>query len=112
VKVRKIKDPTFAWRNQEEEELSILNPESVPKLKSITLRETLPSEFWAAGKFESTTYGVSARMLERPTLLNEENTIARSNQSHIVFDHFNIQQGKAVVDAEMPRGKRIDPIYT
>lgn len=76
-------------------------------------KETLAVELWASGQIEATPYGTFARMMNKsgggssPTGQQKKNATMLSN---VVFDHFDYPKGKAALNPEMPRGKRIHPI--
>lgn len=83
-------------------------------------KDTLNVELWASGQIEATPYGTFARMMAKnnrttipPSITTDVATTlvtGGTSVSNIVFDHFNYPTGKAAIDKEMPRGKRIDPI--
>jgi hypothetical protein len=94
-----------------------MNPDAFQTIKTTPLcKETLPPIVWAAGKIEATPHGVFSKMMDKPKNEASQHSLEhsllrnRSNVSTLVLDDFNILHGKAVVDAEMPRGKRIFPI--
>jgi hypothetical protein len=79
-------------------------------------KETLAVELWASGQIEATPYGTFARMMAKANKHGksgeaDQTTKAKSAtlRSHIDFDHYSFPTGKAAIDAEMPRGKRIHP---
>ncbi|CAM9103694.1 unnamed protein product, partial [Phaeothamnion confervicola] len=70
-------------------------------------RETLDVELWATGRIESTAHGFAAKMLAGD---HGADALRRNpNASAVLFEHFNIPCGAAVVSAEFPRGKRTFP---
>lgn len=78
-------------------------------------KDTLPVELWATGKIEATPYGTFAKMMSGSGGGKggegsvKETKTAATMRSNVVFDHFSYPQGRAAIDAEMPRGKRIHP---
>ena len=81
-------------------------------------KETLDVELWAAGQIEATPYGTFSRIMNKNknkaggtgAAAEIESKKSATMASHIVFDHFSYPTGKASIDKEMPRGKRIHPI--
>lgn len=98
----RLTDPTKLDSQKAEEEGSILNgTKSSQKLG----KDTLNVELWAAGKIESTPYGVSMKMMgstAAPCPMK-----SKTMQSNVKFDHFDYPKGNDAVRSEMPRGKRI-----
>ncbi len=76
-------------------------------------KETLPVELWATGKIEATPYGTFAKMMSSnggsKSGAEGVDKSTATMRSSVVFDHFSYPQGRAAIDAEMPRGKRIHP---
>jgi len=94
-----IDDPVkrvLARRDEEERMLEGPKPQ-VP----LGRKSDLKLEHWASGKIEATPHGFFARMMAKPQGKGD-NLYASS----IVLDHYNIATGRAVVNAEFPRGKR------
>ena len=82
-------------------------------------RDTLSVEQWATGKIEATPHGVFSKSFTPSSSSgnnvdsvnsNTNKKTNKSNESSIFLDHFNVPKGREAVDAEMPRGKRIQPI--
>jgi hypothetical protein len=80
--------------------------------KSPLGKDTLNVELWAAGKIEATPYGSFAKLMKSTNHTNngnQEQQKSKTMQSHIFFDHYTFPKGRDVIDAEMPKGKRIVP---
>ncbi len=75
-------------------------------------KATLSVELWATGKIEATPYGTFAKMMNRAGGSAEGSPSAAQSataRSHIAFDHYAFPKGKAALEEEMPRGKRVYP---
>ncbi len=108
----KLRDPVKIDSLKAADESSMLNSTKVPPAKQRLGKETLPVELWASGKIEATPYGTFARMMGGKEGSADSERSAKKNatmESHVVFDHFSYPHGKAAIDLEMPRGKRIHP---
>ena len=86
-------------------------------LKQKLGKDTLAVELWASGQIEATPYGTFARIMNksksRGVGCESSNGGDKKNatlHSSVVFDHFSFPRGRAALDPEMPRGKRIHPI--
>jgi hypothetical protein len=115
AKTGPLYDPVKISAIKAETEASMLedSPKKTKKVQQLG-KETLAVELWASGQIEATPYGTFARMMNKkrdggdshdPTTEAKSATL----KSHIVFDHFSYPKGKAAIDKEMPRGKRIHP---
>lgn len=116
-----LKDPVKIDAQKAAAEGSMLGDNGGKAAKPQKLgKETLAVELWASGQIEATPYGTFARMMNKASASSspssgsggssdsqQKNATMRSN---VVFDHFAYPKGKAALDPEMPRGKRIHPI--
>jgi hypothetical protein len=120
AKTGKLYDPVKISAIKAETEASMLGDETALKSKKPQQlgKETLAVELWASGQIEATPYGTFARMMnkKRDSGGNSDATTPTAGQgksvtlrSNITFDHFNYPKGKAAIDNEMPKGKRIHP---
>jgi hypothetical protein len=119
AKTGKLYDPVKISAMKAETEASMLDDETTIKSKKPHQlgKETLAVELWASGQIEATPYGTFAKMMNKkrdsggnsdattPTGQGKSATL----RSNITFDHFNYPKGKAAIDTEMPKGKRIHP---
>lgn len=114
AKTRKLKDPVDISNQKAEEEASMLQGGVASKSRKPRCKDTLNVELWASGKIEATPYGTFAKMMDKPATSKNGDDAGQSAtlRSHIAFDHFNFPKGKAAIDVEMPRGKRIYPTVT
>ncbi len=69
-------------------------------------REVLDVLDWGTGRIEDTPHGFFARMMSKVPPTGE---VSGTFKSVIPFDHYNVAMGKAAVDVEFPKGKRIRP---
>lgn len=108
----KIKDPVKIDAQKAESESNMLG---LKRNKVKLGKYTLPVEQWASGKIEATPYGSFAKMMntdgdDERSLATETSKIRNKTMaSNVAFDHFAYASGKAAVDSEMPRGKRVYP---
>jgi hypothetical protein len=109
AKTKVLKDPTHIDAQKAASENSMLGPGAASSLSSSAKwgRDSLPVDQWASGKIEATPHGSFAKMMAVNP--NKTNPTSKSN---VVFDHFSFPVGKAAIDAEMPLGKRTEPITT
>jgi hypothetical protein len=104
TRTAKLKDPTNIDALKAESESSMLGAKAV---KTKLGKDTLPVELWASGQIEATPYGMFAKMMDDSgSDRTKANTTSRSN---VTFNDFDYATGREVIDAEMPRGKRIYP---
>jgi hypothetical protein len=104
AKTKKFRDPIKTDIQKYEEEASMLPGGN--KSRDLKFRETLNVESWATGKVEATPHGVFAKMMsEKARSGPKSETLTKSN---VFFNDFKYPTGRAVVDAEMPRGKRTE----
>lgn len=96
----KLKDPTMTAIQMFEDENSMLDPEASKKSKSRRGKYTLPVELWASGKLEATPHGRFSKMMGAQAGSN------RKMDSKVVFDDYNYETGKNILNSEMPKGKR------
>lgn len=112
AKTKKLKDPVDISAQKAEEEASMLQG-GVVKSRKPLCKETLNVELWASGQIEATPYGTFAKIMEKARNTgfaeNEGSNKSATLRSHIAFDHYTYPKGKAAIDAEMPKGKRIYP---
>ena len=85
------------------------------KTKPVLGKDTLNVELWASGKIEGTPYGSFAKMMNNSSATvssgePQQQRRSKTMESHLFFDDFTYPRGNAVVQQEMPRGKRIYPI--
>lgn len=69
-------------------------------------RGMLDVKMWGAGKVESTPHGHFAKMMDDSGGPKTEKVHLYKTKWEI--NHFNVPRGKAVTDAEFPKGKRTD----
>jgi hypothetical protein len=108
----RLKDPTLMILHKQEEESGMLGDDAKRhaagvgrgKGKQQACRDTLDVSLWAAGQIEATPYGTFSKMMGSEV---NKTRINSTSVSKIQFDHFNFPRGKAAMDAEMPKGKRI-----
>lgn len=115
-----LKDPTMVSLQKAAAELAMLGTDNTSSgsggrhrgggVKAAPPKEMLPVEQWAQGKIDATPYGSFAKLMSDSTsgssARKKENP---TSKSHITFDHYTYPRGKAALDPEMPRGKRIHP---
>lgn len=117
-----LKDPTLIDQQKAAAESSMLGEASgagdrpgsrlfKPKL----CKETLPVELWGSNKIGGTPYGSFAKFIDSKKASEAAggatSKVANATmRSSVTFDDFTFPVGKAAVDAEMPRGKRTQPI--
>jgi hypothetical protein len=108
AKTKKLKDPTLLDQQKAESESNMLGG-SIKK--HVWGKDTLNVELWAAGKIEATPYGAFSKMMSNKRTDNEPEikSVNESMKSKVVFDHFAYPSGKAALDPEMPKGKRVFP---
>ena len=85
------------------------NNTSKPRL----CKDTLNVELWGSNKIGGTPYGSFAKFIDSKKANNDVSTGKVANatmRSSVTFDDFNFPVGKAALDAEMPRGKRTQPM--
>ena len=92
-----INDPTTVDQRKAALESAMVDPSRRTKTAPLG-KVTLTPLLWASGKIESTPYCIPPKPVRVRT---------DSKLSNIHFDDFNYARGKEVLDAEMPRGKRI-----
>lgn len=104
-----LEDPVKISEIKAKKEASMLGtgPKSAITQKKALGKDTLDVELWASGKIESTPYGTFAKMMSNTSGQSQEKS--KTMQSHIHFDHFSFPKGRAAIDAEMPKGKRVHP---
>lgn len=100
-----LKDPVKIDAQKAAAEAAMLGGPARPKQR--LGKETLPVEQWATGKIEATPYGTFAKMMSGGGGGAARETA--TTRSSVVFDHFSYPRGRAAIDAEMPRGKRVHP---
>jgi hypothetical protein len=108
----RLKDPTLMILHKQEEESGMLGDDAKRPTaglgrgegKQRSCRDTLDVSLWAAGQIEATPYGTFSKMMGSDVNKPRVNS---TSVSKIQFDHFNFPRGKAAMDAEMPKGKRI-----
>lgn len=117
-----LKDPVKIDAQKAAAEGAMLGPgaASGPKHKQLC-KETLDVQLWAAGQIEATPYGTFAKIMSKNKgnkgatnskdgEKEQEGAKSATMRSSVVFDHFEYPRGKAAIDREMPRGKRIHPV--
>eukprot|EP00981_Chlorochromonas_danica_P010734 scaffold3351_cov160-Ochromonas_danica.AAC.2 len=121
AKTGRLHDPPKLGLQKAEREASMLGDDPKKRVKQPLGKVTLDVEQWASGKIEATPYGTFAKMMNKPhpstaSSPNREGSsdITRNAtlRSHIFFDHYSYPKGRDVIDAEMPKGKRIYPSVT
>lgn len=106
AKTGNLKDPTLMLLKKNQDEAGMLGNNARGKPFRITSRTKgglLPAECWASGKIEGTPHGRFMKMMN----VKPKNT--PTMKSNWAIDDYNFPRGKAVVDAEMPKGKRPYP---
>eukprot|EP00611_Tribonema_gayanum_P022974 TRINITY_DN472_c0_g1_i1.p2 TRINITY_DN472_c0_g1~~TRINITY_DN472_c0_g1_i1.p2 ORF type:complete len:207 (-),score=26.02 TRINITY_DN472_c0_g1_i1:51-671(-) len=112
ARVPNLVDPTSRPTDRYAEENAMLGG-SGHKLQQRDGRLTLETELWATGKIEDTPHGFMAKMLARHSKVKGKHGRPQSvplrgskGSQGICMDHYNVEFGKEVVAAELPRGKR------
>lgn len=74
-------------------------------------REVLEVTDWGTGRIESTPHGFFAKMMAKKDLAasGPPQEVSQTWKSVIPMDHYNVARGRAAVDVEMPKGKRMVP---
>jgi len=106
AKTGSLKDPTLMLLKKTQDEAGMLGDGRRQKAFKITSKQKdglLPAEVWASGKIEGTPHGRFMKMMN----VKPKNT--PTMKSNWALDDYNFPRGKAVVDAEMPKGKRPYP---
>merc|ERR1711916_400744 len=100
-------DPTLMLLRKADEVARMLDDDETNKVLKIAkpnaTKTTLPVELWASGKIEGTPHGRFMKMM------NTKPKNTPTMKSNWALDDYNFPRGKAVVDAEMPKGKRPYP---
>lgn len=111
-----LKDPVKIDAQKAAAEGAMLGPgaASGPKHKQLC-KETLDVQLWASGQIEATPYGTFAKIMSKKGGADSggaegANSRSATMRSSVTFDHFDFPRGKAAIDKEMPRGKRIHPV--
>lgn len=104
---QKLKDPVKISQLKSEAEAAMLVGSTVRNKEPLG-KDTLNVELWASGKIEATPYGSFAKMMSSEQ--NHDNSSRSATmKSSIHFNHFEYPKGKAAIDEEMPKGKRVYP---
>lgn len=79
-------------------------PDAASAVSELGRSDNLDVTLWSKGVLESTPYGYFHKMMTSTASASG----ARTQASHIKFDHDAIETGPEVVARELPRGKRVD----
>lgn len=133
VVTKKLRDPCKIDKRKQEEENSMLKTSKSNNSNSMSssqllssaslmnktattekLRDMLPVQDWASGKIEATPHGMFSKQFSGSTTISNDSLTKpkktnKSNESKVVFDHFNAPKGLDAVNREMPRGKKTFP---
>ena len=73
-------------------------------------REVLEVTDWGAGRIESTPHGFFAKMMAKKDAAahGPPKEVSGTWKSVIPMDHYNVAKDRASVDAEVPKGKRMN----
>jgi hypothetical protein len=108
-----LKDPVSRVLDKlNDEKYMLASKSAMAAAKQSHTREVLDVLDWGSGRIESTPHGFFAKMMAKAEASSSSNTpkkVTGTFKSVIPFDHYNVRSGKAAVDEEMPKGKRIIP---
>jgi hypothetical protein len=109
-----LRDPTSRVLDKLRDEKYMLASKAALKLaKQPHTRAVLDVLDWGSGRIEATPHGFFAKMMAKADVAASTGGAPKEAngtfKSVIPFDHYNVDRGKAVVDVEMPKGKRIIP---
>jgi hypothetical protein len=109
-----LKDPVKIDAQKAAAEGAMLGPGVATGPKHKLCKETLDVQLWASGQIEATPYGTFAKIMDKSRTSGgagaEDGAKSATMRSSVVFDHFDYPTGRAAIDKEMPRGKRIHPV--
>eukprot|EP01031_Cornospumella_fuschlensis_P038851 gene38851-47252_t len=108
AKTSKLNDPPKFGLHKAEKEKGMLGAEHAPPKVPLG-KNTLDVQLWASGQIEATPYGTFAKMMNKPTGSGGNSAQNPTQRSSVAFDHFSFPHGRAAIDKEMPRGKRVYP---
>ncbi len=111
AKTGKLADPVKISERKAVAESGMLGSASA-KNRPPRGKDKLAVELWASGQIEATPYGTFAKMMDSKGDSPGNEARSATMKSHITFDHFSYPKGNAVVQEEMPRGKRVFPTTT
>jgi hypothetical protein len=108
VKSSDVRDPTSRVLDKALEERGTMSTRAeIRAARQPHTREVLDVLDWGTGRIESTPHGFFAKMMARGPPLSTE--VSGTWKSEVTFNHFDMARGKAAIDAEFPKGKRIRP---
>jgi hypothetical protein len=101
----RIEDPTKRVLQKGEEEAKMIHPGGASTAQQKNCRDTFDVAQWATGKVEASPHGHFTKMFRNSGPSSNSNPTQKSN---VVFDQYNYPTGKAAVDCELPKGKKMD----
>ena len=105
-----MRDPTSRVLDKlRDEKYMLASKAAMAAAKQSHTREVLDVLDWGSGRIESTPHGFFAKMMAKAENPGPPKEPSGTFKSVIPFDHYNVSRGKAAVDVEMPKGKRIIP---